>query len=173
MRAGLLAMVASLALPAGAQAYEDRASVGAELGYGVVVITDTDLPQHGLLAGVEGSIGLWDVLVLRGHAAYAFHPGTDPLHLILFGVELLYLVDIVQVVPFFGLGVDGLTTFWMDEAALELGLHVTVGAEYLVSRSVAIGIDVRPHFLPITLSEGRLEPVYITANARFSYLFDF
>ncbi len=170
---GLLAAAALLGSGSSAHAYEDRGTVGAELGYGVVVIPDTDLPQHGLVAGVEGSIGLWDVLVARVHAAYAFHPGDDPLHVVLFGAELLYLVDIVQVVPFFGLGIDGLTTVWQDEVALELGLHVTVGAEYLVSRNVAIGIDVRPHFLPVTLTEGRLEPVYITVGARISYLFDF
>jgi hypothetical protein len=171
--AALLAVTASLALPKVARAYEDRGSVGLELGYGVVVITDTDLPQHGVLGGVEGSIGIWDVLVVRAHAAYAFHPGDDPLHVVLFGAELLYLVDIVQVVPFFGLGIDGITTIWTNEVALELGAHLTVGAEYLVSRDIAIGIDVRPHFLPIHFTEGRTEPVYITVNARLSYLFDF
>jgi len=57
-------------------------------------------------------------------------------------------------------------------SGLELGLHVVLGADYLLSREWVIGLDVRPHFLPLTVAEGRLEPVYITANLRLSYLFE-
>lgn len=153
-------------------AYEDRGTLGIEAGYGVVVITDTTLPQHGALFGLELSLGLGDQFAVRAHADYGYHPGDDEMHVALFGLEGLYLVDIVQVVPYFGLGIDGIATVYQDAAGLELGFHVIVGLEYLLSRSWLIGLDVRPHFLPITLSEGRTDPVYISTTLRVSWVFD-
>ncbi|RLB49896.1 MAG: hypothetical protein DRJ42_20080 [Deltaproteobacteria bacterium] len=155
-----------------AAAYEGQATLGVEAGYGVVAITDTDLPQHGALVGLEFGIGLGDQFALRAHADYAIHPGDDPMHVGLFGIEALYLIDIVRVVPYFGLGIDGILTGYQGSAGLELGFHVTVGAEYLLNRSWLIGLDIRPHFLPITLAEGRVEPVYIATTLRVSWLFD-
>jgi hypothetical protein len=169
----LFALTSWGAWSAPAQAYEDRGTLGVEAGYGVVVITDTTLPQHGALFGLELSIGLGDQFAVRAHADYGYHPGEDEMHVALFGVEGLYLVDIVQVVPYFGIGIDGIATVYQDAGGLELGFHVVVGLEYLLSRSWLIGLDVRPHFLPITLSEGRTDPVYISTNLRVSWLFDF
>jgi hypothetical protein len=170
----LLTLASWVASSAPVQAYEDQGTLGLEAGYGVVVITDTTLPQHGALFGLELSIGLGDQFAVRAHADYGFHPGeTDDMHVGLFGVEGLYLVDIVRVVPYFGIGIDGIATFYQDEGGLELGFHVIVGLEYLLSRDWLIGLDVRPHFLPITLAEGRTDPVYISTNLRVSWLFDF
>ncbi len=155
-----------------AAAYEDRGTLGFEAGYGVVVITDTTLPQHGALFGLELSFGLGDQFAVRAHADYGYHPGDDEMHVALFGVEGLYLVDIVQLVPYFGIGIDGIATVYQEEAGLELGLHLIVGLEYLLSRSWLVGLDVRPHFLPITLADGRTDPVYIATTLRVSWLFD-
>lgn len=153
-------------------AYEGQGTLGVESGYGVVVITDTTLPQHGVLMGLEFGVGLGDQFALRAHADYGFHPGDEPMQVGLFGIEALYLVDIVRVVPYFGLGIDGILTGYQDAVGLELGFHVTLGAEYLLSRDWLIGLDVRPHFLPVTFSEGRVEPVYIATTLRISWLFD-
>jgi len=176
VRRALAALPLSLAicgvLPAPAAAYEDQGTLGIEAGYGVVVITDTTLPQHGVLFGLELSFGLGDQFAIRGHADYGYHPGDDEMHIGLFGVEVLYLLDIVRVVPYFGLGIDGIATGYQGAAGLELGFHVALGLEYLLSRHWLIGLDVRPHFLPITLSEGRVEPVYISSTLRVSWIFD-
>lgn len=167
-----LALALSGAWAAPAAAYEDQGTLGIEAGYGVVVITDTTLPQHGVLFGLELSFGLGDQFAIRGHADYGFHPGDDPMHVGLFGLEGLYLLDIVQVVPYFGIGIDGIATAYQDAAGLELGFHIIVGVEYLLSRRWLVGLDVRPHFLPITVAEGRTDPVYISATLRVSWVFD-
>lgn len=165
--------LALLALPAPiARAYEDKLTVGAHAGYGLVAIDDTELPQHGVLLGIASSIGLDDIWSVRGHLSYAYHPGDDTLHVALLGGELLYLLDVVQVVPYFGLGLDALGTLYQDRAGLELGAHLVLGIEYLLSRDTLIGLDIRPHVLPLQVNAGRLDPVYITATARFSLMFD-
>jgi hypothetical protein len=174
VRRALVALAVSsiLGLAVPVSAYEDQGTLGVEAGYGVVVITDTTLPQHGALFGLELGFGLGDQFTVRAHADYGYHPGEDEMHLVLFGAEVLYLLDIVQVVPYFGLGIDGIATVYQDAAGLELGFHLTVGVEYLLSRHWLVGLDVRPHFLPITLAEGRVDPVYIAATLRVSWLFD-
>jgi hypothetical protein len=171
-RVFLVSAVALSALWAdGAKAYEDKLTLGVEAGYGLVAVP-SDLPEHGVLVGVSSSVGLGDVWSLRGHVDYGFHPGADPLHVLVLGAEILYLVDVLQVVPYFGLGIDGLGTYWQGVAGLELGAHVVLGIEYLLSRETLIGFDIRPHVLPLSVSRELLEPVYITATARFSFVFD-
>lgn len=165
------AVVLSALWADGAKAYEDKLTLGLEAGYGLVAVP-SDLPEHGVLVGVSSSIGLGDVWSLRGHVDYGYHPGSDPLHVLVLGAEILYLVDVLQVVPYFGLGIDGLGTYWQDRAGLELGAHVVLGIEYLLSRDTLIGFDIRPHILPLSVSRELLEPVYITATARFSFVFD-
>lgn len=154
-----------------ARAYEDKLTLGVEAGYGLVAVP-SDLPEHGVLLGVSSSIGLNDIWSVRGHVDYGYHPGDDPLHVLVVGAEILYLLDVLQVVPYFGLGIDGLGTYWRDRAGLELGAHVVLGIEYLLSRETLVGFDIRPHVLPLSVNRELLEPVYITATARFSYVFD-
>lgn len=177
MRAAIVAILglgATLLGATSAHAYEDKVTAGVEAGYAVVVIPETDLPQHGALLGISGSYGLNDIWSLRGHIAYAFHPSSaDPLHVAVFGAELLYLIDVLEWVPYFGLGVDGLGTMLAGQAGLELGAHVTLGLEHLLSRDALIGLDIRPHFLPLTVVEaGNVEPVYITVSLRYSLVFE-
>jgi len=158
--------------PSPAQAYEERLTLGAELGVASVVLDDTDLPEWGALLGLSGSLGLNDIWSLRGHLAWAYHPGSDPLHVGLMGAEIVYLLDIVEIVPFFGLGLDGLFTLHQGSAGIELGAHGVVGLDYFYSRDLIFGFEIRPHLLPLSIEEARLDPVYVTANLRASLLFD-
>jgi hypothetical protein len=167
----LVALPLLLAAPK-ARAYEERWTLGAELGAGVVVVEDSDLPQWGGLVGLTGSLGLDDIWSVRGHLAWAFHPGDQPLHVGIFGAEIVYLLDIVEFVPFFGAGLDGLFTLHQGSAGMELGAHAVIGIDYLWSRDLLFGLDIRPHLLPLSIEEARLDPVYVTANLRASLLFD-
>ena len=132
-----------------AHAYEEQASLDGSLGYALIV-PDSDLPTHGALFDVGAGIGLGDVAVLRGSLGYArFHDqerGT--VHGGRLRVEALYLLDVLQVVPFFGLG--GSLLLAPNEAdALRVrpGAHLVVGVDYLASRSWVVGVDVRPGVL--------------------------
>ena len=108
-RGALLALLCWAALPAPARAYEDQVVLGLDIGYARALAND-DLPANGLLSGLSVDIGIGDAWAIRCRAAYAFHPGGRPLHLGLAGAEVVYLLDILELVPFFGLGVDGILT---------------------------------------------------------------
>ncbi len=168
---GILGALAIVLLAGPARAYEDKLTLGAQAGYGLVA-ANGDLPRHGALLGLEASVGLDDIWSVRGHLTYGYHPGDDTLHVAVLGAEILYLLDVLQVVPYFGIGIDGLGTVYQGSAGVELGAHATLGVEYFLTRETLVGLDIRPHVLPLAIERELLEPVYITGTARFSLVFD-
>lgn len=175
MRAVALLLAVIALPPTMARAYEDVLTLGVEAGTGIVVVPESTLPCCGPLLGGEASIGLGDAFTLRAHLAYAWHPSAAEadLHAGIVGLELFYLLDVVQIVPFFGVGADLIGTVVGGAFGMELGFHAIAGVDFIVTPELAIGIDLRPHFLVLTLLEtGVLEPAYIAMNARLSYRFE-
>ena len=152
-----------------ARAYEDLASLDAELSYGHAVSEAT--PPNGVALGLGASLGLSDVFSLRGQLTWALHPGEPQTTSLLFlSAELLCLIDVLEVVPYFGVGVDGIGSFASGrELGGDFGVHLVLGFDWLLSREIALGVALRPVFLLTGLDE---EPVYFKAGATFSYLFD-
>jgi hypothetical protein len=153
-----------------ARAYEDQASVDAEVAY-VHAFSKEFSPRNGVAVGAGASLGLSNVLSLRGQLMWAFHPSRDPL--VSFGwvsAELVYLIDVLEVVPYFGAGVDfaALVRSGAD-AELNAGLHPVIGFDYLVSRELTLGLQVRPVFLLTAIDT---MPVYLQVGVTLSYLFD-
>lgn len=167
----LTALSSTLVSSGRARAYEDVLTLGVEAGAGIVVVPESTLPCCGPLVGAEASIGLGDAFTLRAHLAYAWHPSAEPdLHVGIVGLELFYLLDVVQIVPFFGLGADLVGTVVDAAFGMELGFHAIAGVDFLVAPELAVGIDLRPHFLFLSMIEtGRIEPAYLAMNARLSY----
>lgn len=165
--------LASLALPETAHAYEDRAAFALELGYGLVA-SPAPLPQHGFVSGLSVGFGLGDAWELRVDAAYGLHPET--MHRLRTSAEIVYLLDILQVVPFVGLGAGGSFTF-TDEMPPDIQsmirsdfeAHVTIGFDVLLERDWTVGLVVRPIF-QLTSAENDL--VYLTITARAQFLLD-
>ncbi len=164
---GIALAVAAAGSPGRARAYEDQLTLGLGLGYAVVVTNG--LPPHGALAELSASVGLDDTWTVRANLSYAFHPGHDPMHVGLVGAELIYMVDVLEVVPFFGLGVDAIGTLYQGAAGVDAAAHAIVGVDYLAAREWLVGLDIRPYVLLTRLST---DPVYFTASARFSLVFD-
>lgn len=162
-----IALAVAAGCPGRARAYEDQLTLGLGLGYAAVV-TD-GLPPHGALAQVSASIGLDDVWTVQASLSYALHPGAEPLHVGIVGAELIYVLDVLEVVPFFGLGADAIGTVREGHAGVDAAAHVILGVDYLASRSWLVGLDVRPYVLFTRLST---DPVYITVSARISLVFD-
>ena len=152
------------------------ATVGGTLGAGFVLDPDAPATCCGPSIGVSGSIGLGDTYALRAHVDAAWHPSSDAepnLWIGFLGLEAIYLLDIVSVVPFFGIGLDAVLTGGDIAAGLEFGAHAILGADYLLSRDLAIGIDIRPKILFLSaVEDGRLDPVYLTVALRISHRFD-
>lgn len=159
---GLVALVA-LARPAVAHAYEGQVGLSLELGYAAV--PTGPLPSHGAYTELGVGVGLGDTWELRGRVAYAYHP--EPMHRWAGGVELVYLIDVFEIVPFLGLGVSGLVTLTDTAVIGDFAVNGVVGFDVLLSREVTLGIAVRPSVVVTSLDT---TPVWIEAGARVQWL---
>ncbi len=125
-----------------AHAYDDQASLDLAAGY-VHVSEKAPLPPSGGELTVGGGYGLGDMFVLRGSLGYGLQRAKTSLASVGRGrVELAYLIDVLSVVPFFGLGASA----WLfDTGRLEVAPagHVLVGADLLITREWNVGLDVR------------------------------
>lgn len=164
----LVALLCGLPATA-AHAYEDTLGLAIDATYGRVV-PDSRRPD-GVLLGVTASIGLDDTWTTRVRLAYGAHPGTDAhpeaLQLGLASADLIYLFDILEWVPYFGVGLDVLTVNDSIGFAAESGVHIAAGLDWLATRELVIGLDLRtvtllsalddrPFYFALTLSLGWL-----------------
>ena len=173
----LIALALPLALLGGAgraRAYEEQLGLELALGYANVGYNETLssealTPQTILPANLAGldlgvSVGLGEWVVLRGALGYGLLL-EDPLktrQLGRFRVEAAYLIDIVQWVPFLGLG-GGLWLVQDPGAGVDPRAdgHIVFGIDYLATRAWTVGLDVRTGFLwgdgqAFNVTEGQL-----------------
>jgi hypothetical protein len=144
-----------------ARAYEDRAALGVEAGYGVRALA----PEHAVAFGVDAGFGLGDTWELRVDAAYLFHPET--LHRVRGAVEVLYVVDILTVVPYVGIGTGILVTVQPTDVRPDWEAHVVAGFDVFVDRAIVLGLAVRPVFVPTWAD---IDLFHVTVTARFAVL---
>jgi hypothetical protein len=160
---------AQVAAPPSLHAYEDKAGLALDLGYAQA--TQHGLPHSGAAVGLEASLGLDDIWTVRGAIGYSLHPGTSSLSVLTLGAELLYLVDVLEIVPYFGAGLDAIGS-WVPRAAAfstEFGVHPVFGVDWLISRDWALGLQARPIFLITALNR---EPIYLTVSVSAAMLLD-
>lgn len=140
----LLAALASPLATEPAHAYEEQASLDLALGY-TRLIDAAPLPARGASFAVGASYGLTSALTLRGDASalWLAEDGRSRAAGRL-RAEGLYLFDVLQVVPFAGLGLDLLAAEGRSGSArFRPGVHLVAGADYLLSRLWTIGLDLR------------------------------
>lgn len=158
------------ATPSTALAYEDQLGLGVDVTYGRFV-PDARRPD-GVLVGVTGSVGLDDTWTARMRLAYGGHFATDArpetLQLGIASGELLYLFDILEWVPYFGLGADAVTLNDSEGFGVEVGGHFLVGVDWLPTRELVIGADIRAITLFSYLDQ---RPFYMAFTLSASWLF--
>ncbi|MDB4975777.1 MAG: hypothetical protein JWN48_4118 [Myxococcaceae bacterium] len=147
-----VAALSLLGQSAAARAYEEQVSV--DLSVGATLLANPDLPTvAGPQLELGAGVGLGDAIVLRGTAGWAELLGqgrgddrreaTGRLR-----VEAIYLLDVLQVVPFFGLGATVMTAVDSPtRVPLRPGGHLVLGVDYLLSRRWICGVDVRTALL--------------------------
>lgn len=170
----LLALL--LALPARALAYEDQVGLGIGVGYAGLP-SDATLPHHGFVVQAEVGFGLSDAWELRVSGSWALHLEADAMHRATAAAEIVYLVDVLEVVPLLGLGLDvplsvlmrgdGTTDVFVDVAA-----HAVLGVDWLASRDWALGVEVRPYLVPTAWTRAHGGAAWLTAVARVQLLFE-
>ena len=142
------------------------ASLGVGAGYAYA--TRSDRSHHGLYANLEASLGFSPEWSLRGLVGLGEHPASPQLSRLTLAVEALYLVDVLELVPYAGIGLDALASFGTQDQ-LAIGAHPVVGIDWLLDRSFLIGLSVRPIFLLNALDH---EPLYLTVSLTASWLLD-
>ena len=163
--------------PARARAYEDQYTLGVGLGYAHAF--PAAAPHPGALAELSASLGLDPTWTARARITGAWHPSEHALYRALAGAELLYMIDILELVPSFGLGLDAVVTRLPataadDDAELraDFAVHAVVGIDYLLSRELSLAFDARPYLLATALRGTSKEPLYLTISASLVWVFD-
>jgi hypothetical protein len=143
-----VAVLWQLLASADVRAYEDQASLDVALDY-VSLLESVHLPEQGAGVNVGAAVGISDIAVVRGLVGYAALPDRQrTAHLGRVRAEALYLVDVLQFVPFFGLGAGLFIAQQRDASVAFLPVgHFVFGADYLLSRQLTLGIDVRAGML--------------------------
>ncbi|MCA9582917.1 MAG: hypothetical protein KC416_14055 [Myxococcales bacterium] len=164
----LFASLLALALPSRAAAYEDRWSL--EAGPLVSSIPNGGSNHWGGGATLRTTFGLNDVWTLRCQGAYAIHPGTTDLHVGALGIDAVYMIDIVEWVPFLGLGIDAILSSAAGQTLWDPAVHLSIGVDYLLSRDLYVGVEVNHILLPF--NDASLDPVLFLVSLRMGLLFD-
>jgi hypothetical protein len=162
-----LALAAALWLSAGAspvRAYDRQIGLTLESGYSLA----PNLPAHGVFAEIGLSIGLGDTWEIRARAAYAYHP--EPMHRIAGGAELVYLVDVFELVPFVGLGAAGIATDVSDVWSADFAVDLVAGLDVLLSRAVTLGAVLRPALVVTAIDRA---PLWFEGGLRVQVLFPY
>jgi hypothetical protein len=170
---GLVTALFAVLRPASARAYEDQYTLGVGLGYAHAF--PSKAPHPGALVELNASLGLDATWTARARAGAAWHPADHALYRGIAGAELLYLIDILELVPSFGLGLDGVLTrvpaAGDDDAELraDFAAHAVIGVDYLLSRELSLGFEARPYMLATQLED---EPLYLQLSASLIWVFD-
>jgi hypothetical protein len=161
------ALLSCLAFACPVRAYEDQFTLG--LGAGYAHAASSALSRNGALFDLSASTGLGPVWSLRGRASYAIHPDSQPLHVTLLDAEVLYLIDVLEIVPYFGLGAGAAGRVFGDDLDVDATVHAVVGLDYLISRALTLELDARPYLL-VTELDGA--PFYFGVTAGVVWMLD-
>jgi hypothetical protein len=156
--------------PSPALAYEDQFTLGVGAGYAHAIGGSNNDPGHlvGIGGDLSASMGLGPAWALRMRAGYSHHPGSPNANLFTGAGELLYLIDVIEVVPYAGLGLGVIAGKAGAVDGAGASGHVVLGCDYLLSRSFALELDLRGALAVPT------EPAtaYFTALVAGVFLFD-
>ncbi|MFT3921767.1 MAG: hypothetical protein QM778_04470 [Myxococcales bacterium] len=153
-----------------ARAYEDQASLDLAVGGALTAGAET-LARGGPEVSAGGALGLSDLFFLRAQGGYLPLFGDGKAQQVgRVRLEAAYLLDVLRVVPFFGVGAN----LWLYRSKLDdafearPGAHILLGLDYLWSRSWSVGLDVR---IGIILEPGNVASAN-EAQLRCSRMFD-
>lgn len=149
-----------------AAAYEGELQGDVELGYAHLAGDDPSGPGGSAIVGVR--YALTDAWNLWGSGGYALHPEAaasgSTVHVGSLGGGVEWVFDVLQVVPWAGVGLEGLV-FAADEAELAVSVQAAVGLDYLLKRGLSIGVVGRGRIVLSRLDE---VPLQIVAALRLS-----
>ena len=161
----LLLTSLAFAVPQKAAAYEHATT--AEFMVGYEHAPSGALQAPGAIFGLEGSYGIADAWTFRARLSYGAHALNTGLGDA--AVELVYVIDVFRIVPWFGGGIDALAIV-VDSLKWRaaIGAHVVAGADYLLNRTMFVGGSFRA---TTALSAFHSLPVAVDFAVRIGWVF--
>lgn len=161
----------ALTTTAPALAYERQLGVYVGAGY-TGIATSTPYPPHAVAASVGVGIGLGDVWELRAHLDYGFH--VDAMHRVGGSVDLVYVLDVLTVVPYLGVSVGGVVSIldrslMLGEARGDFLAGGLAGIDVLLDREWTVGAEVRVN---VGVTDFDRAGLLVTGLARAQVLFE-
>jgi len=172
-----LVFAGALAAPRSAEAMERGQGFGLDAGLAVLSVSGQSA-EVGINFGLHYSIRLTDQLDLIAEAGGSvvdldpivvpMGPTNRPAMIWNADAGVIYKLDIVQFVPYFGVLAGGyvLNGGSLTATQVQPGAELAVGGDYLLSRSWAVGLSIREHFLFTDLGDF---PSYLTVTGRVEY----
>jgi len=158
----LIAAVLILFSGATASAYEGELQGALELGYAHLAGDDPSGPgANGIIGLRYGLTDAWNLWAGGGSGLHPGATGTDGdtnVHVGALGGGIEWVFDVLQVVPWAGLGFEGLL-FAADDTELAAAVQVSVGADYLLRRGLALGLVGRGRIVLSRLDEVPLQAI--------------
>jgi hypothetical protein len=173
-----IALLVVISTANAARAEQRELTLGLQPAYGLTYI-DERSPSGGggfahLAYGITDAVG---IQLTGGLTAHPLAAGTSsdmmpllPGMLLTWNATagIVYSLDIVRIVPFFeaGLGVLGTITRTDSGITRSIGISASLGlgADYLLTRRLALGVVIRYHAF---LSDLGQIPIYLTVGPRF------
>lgn len=182
---GLAGLVAcALVCSAGeASAFERQHHLGLSPGLAVLNVADKSTASVGAGLTLHYAYGLTDqfnFMVEGGSHVVALDqqldtpetPRTFPARVDQAGVGIGYVLDVLRWVPYFGVLGTGYVVSGgtLESPKVVAGVALAAGLDYQLSRSFAVGLALRQHFLASELST---YPTYTIAQLRFEYVWGY
>lgn len=172
----LAATLAAAATTTDARASEGVKHVGVQAGFAGVSGGDGSFPGFGgAITGRWDLTDAWSIalnatatnnqVAAKGGRSWVFSQAAG----------VVYSLDVIQFVPYIGgyVGVYETTGGGVAKTEVKLGGQIAAGVDWMVSRSLTLGLELREHVLPSDLlkDSANLTPFYTTAFVKAEYAF--
>ena len=157
-----------------AHAVDKLKRIGVAGGFAGVAGSEGDFSGYG--GGILGAYGLNDAVSIRASAFASSNQIAKEgkrSYVLSQALGIDYQLDVLQIVPYFGLyaaiyEVGGGNV----KRQVKLGAQLALGLDYIVSRELVVGIDLRAHALPgdFAKSPDNPMPFYATTFLKVEYV---
>jgi hypothetical protein len=167
-------LAAFVVAPSSVRAAEGVKRIGVEGGFAGVAGSEGDFSGYGGgLVGEWAFTDAWSLEINAFATSNRVEPTGGRSWILSQSIGAVYALDVIQFVPWFGgfAGVYEVGGGGVDHTRTKLGAQLAFGLDYIWSRDIVIGLDLRAHALPqdFAKSPDSPTPFYATTFLKVEY----